>query len=316
MNRCLRKIHRAFAVSLQFGKIYLVLYLHGKDVSEIKAKPVLKILLDFTMLILFSVLVFGYDLNPFFHEVFGFGIFALFILHLIFNIPWFRAVAKGISAGTLNAKNTIYFILDSIFTLGILTILVSSPMISRFVVPGISSEISASALQAWVLVHDVSSYICFGVMILHTLLHVKFLIAVIKNMFRNVANKAVWRSAAGFTAAAGAAFFLYYQAQSAFDAGLAADSLTESSSSASSENSASSIGNSSSETYSSEQQSSISSSQSETSTVTPSLTDYLGGLFCNGCHKHCPLLYPQCSIGERQAVTAEAQYYSTYGVTE
>lgn len=43
-----------------------------------------------------------------------------------------------------------------------------------------------------------------------------------------------------------------------------------------------------------------------------SLDDYLKGLFCNGCGRHCSLLSPQCGKGERKAEQATAEYYNTY----
>ena len=45
---------------------------------------------------------------------------------------------------------------------------------------------------------------------------------------------------------------------------------------------------------------------------TLSLDDYLSTLYCNGCHKHCSLLTPQCGKGENQASQATAEYYENY----
>ncbi|MDD3241948.1 MAG: DUF4405 domain-containing protein [Bacilli bacterium] len=40
------------------------------------------------------------------------------------------------------------------------------------------------------------------------------------------------------------------------------------------------------------------------------LADYLSKLFCNGCHRHCPLSNPQCGIGENKKEQATEQYYN------
>ena len=45
----------------------------------------------------------------------------------------------------------------------------------------------------------------------------------------------------------------------------------------------------------------------------PSLSDYLGKLFCTGCGKHCSLLSPGCGHGRQQAQQAETQYVQEYG---
>lgn len=44
-----------------------------------------------------------------------------------------------------------------------------------------------------------------------------------------------------------------------------------------------------------------------------SLSDYLGGLYCSGCGRHCCLLSPNCGKGRTQAANAEAEYYEIYG---
>ena len=38
------------------------------------------------------------------------------------------------------------------------------------------------------------------------------------------------------------------------------------------------------------------------------LDEFLGKLYCTGCHRRCPLTVPQCSIGVRQAEEQAAAY--------
>lgn len=47
---------------------------------------------------------------------------------------------------------------------------------------------------------------------------------------------------------------------------------------------------------------------SQTVASLPTLQEYLGGLFCTGCHRHCPLLAPQCARGYTQAQEATQDY--------
>lgn len=50
----------------------------------------------------------------------------------------------------------------------------------------------------------------------------------------------------------------------------------------------------------------------QTDASIPTLDSYLGNLRCTGCGKHCSLLYPQCSIGVKQASSATTTYHSLY----
>jgi|GEM_PF-907484 len=44
-----------------------------------------------------------------------------------------------------------------------------------------------------------------------------------------------------------------------------------------------------------------------------SLDAYLSQLHCNGCHKNCSLLYPQCDKAQREIRVAEQNYQELYG---
>lgn len=43
------------------------------------------------------------------------------------------------------------------------------------------------------------------------------------------------------------------------------------------------------------------------------MEEYLKGLFCNGCGRHCSLLTPRCRKGDSKANAARTEYYNTYG---
>ena len=56
--------------------------------------------------------------------------------------------------------------------------------------------------------------------------------------------------------------------------------------------------------------------QSTTTTAAvPSLSDFLGKMFCTGCQRHCVLTSPQCSRGAMQAEQAEQDYAEQYGTS-
>jgi hypothetical protein len=45
-----------------------------------------------------------------------------------------------------------------------------------------------------------------------------------------------------------------------------------------------------------------------------SLDEYLSQLHCNGCHKNCSLLYPQCDKAQGEIRAAEQDYQELYGI--
>lgn len=53
--------------------------------------------------------------------------------------------------------------------------------------------------------------------------------------------------------------------------------------------------------------------QDEEEVVSVSLEEFLSGLFCTACGKHCPLTNPRCQKGLSQLQTAKDEYYSQYG---
>lgn len=50
----------------------------------------------------------------------------------------------------------------------------------------------------------------------------------------------------------------------------------------------------------------------QTDAAIPTLDNYLDNLICTGCNKRCSLLYPQCSIGVKQASSATTTYHTLY----
>ena len=44
----------------------------------------------------------------------------------------------------------------------------------------------------------------------------------------------------------------------------------------------------------------------------PSLEEFLSGMNCTGCGKHCSLLSPRCGRGEAQAEQAQYEYEQLY----
>lgn len=308
-----------------------------------KTKSAVKILLDITMYLLFIFLVFGFEISPLFHEVAGIGIVAMYALHLFLNRQFISAAFKGKIS---NTKCKINFVLDSVLLIGIITITATGILISNSLFPN-SLSIDYALLSG---VHSIASYVCLGVMTLHVAAHAKYMLAGIKNMFKNINKPAVVRAYASFAACFVIATVIYMQffgvdtyKQSDQVADIIASATRETSSSESSSEPSSSkpetldmtgslysasSSESSSETSSSseasiEESSEEESSSEETVSATPeptqtpavTLSDFLGNMTCTACGKRCSLLSPRCGRGEQQAQVASQTYYDEYGLS-
>lgn len=180
-------------------------------------------------------------------------------------------------------------------------------------------------------IHNVLSYMCLGIMLLHTLLHGKYLVGVFKKFPSAISGGEAKSALFRFSAGAAAAVVLY-SSLAVFktisdkqeylentDSENSHDNSRETFSETADESERSNNTQIGSSVTSDEYNSSISeSSDAESSksqpepTSTPTLEEYLSRLVCTGCGKRCSLLHPRCRKGEMRAETAKKQYYQTY----
>jgi cytochrome b561 len=332
-----------------------------------KTKNIFKLLLDFAMLIIYSLLLFGYSMGAVFHEVAGIGVGLFMILHLVLNVDWIKGLKKATEKG--NTRAIVMGTLDIILVSMMFVTVITGILISTVVFPSLLTF----GFDIILAIHNACSWITFGAMVLHFGLHLKYVAGAFKNMIANFSKPAVIRAYSLFAAVVVVASIIYAQfyaldgsAVSAIKAesslyssassssvssivtdsssqtsSYASSSETSSAASASSASAASAADSSAQDEAAADTETSSQAADNETITESSteeaaessseqivssaaesvaepavSLNEYLGGLNCTGCSRHCSLLSPRCGRGQAQATSATTQYYQEYGITE
>lgn len=285
-------------------------------------KVIVKIFLDIVMLVLYALLMFAQGLGGFFHETVGLGIGILFIIHVTLNIPMIKGLFKAVKSK--NAVKVITLVSDIALTVCMPIVIVTGALMAKdlFVV---NSGISWQLLFD---VHNILSYVCLGIMVLHLLMHAKYLVGVFKKLPSSGAElrSAVCRFSAG--AAAGVvlytslAVFKNYTDKDITNNQYLPDKNTVSTPSVISQPNSSvneSVPDNEKITESTADNEQITESaaserisESTETTPPPSVEEYLSSLICTGCGKRCSLLHPRCGKGQMQAERAKEQYNQTY----
>lgn len=257
-------------------------------------KKIFKLLLDVTMLILYILLIFGYRIGPFFHEVVGIGIGTLFIAHVILNGKVIRGLARTALRRGSSAKAKLFFYTDCILSLSMLVTIISGIMISDVV---FSFDFNSSILA----MHNISAYVSLVILSGHALLHLRYIAGVIRNSSRQKPSGFA-RALRRYSAVVAIAVTAYVFSSSAFN-GLSNDTTSNRTSLSDSETATSTENSTDTAT-----QASGSSSEDDA----PTLDEYLSNLYCTGCGRHCSLLSPQCGIGSAQSAAAQVDYNEEY----
>lgn len=292
-----------------------------------KRNFIIKIFIDITMVILYSLLMFAKGLGGFFHETVGTGIAIIFIIHILMNGSMLKGLFRSVKNG--NTGKMILLASDLALTICMPVVIVTGIFIAKelFVIQsGISWELLFN-------IHNVLSYVCLGIMVLHILFHAKYLAGVLKKLPSALSGKEMKSAIGRFSAGAFAAVLLYsslalYRNTSdkhnlsdksdfiddknnvstvpaeissdetepvlnAIEEGLASDSVDE-------------------KTLITEKPTDESSIAQAETTPPPTLEEYLSGLICTGCGRRCSLLSPRCGRGHMQASQAEEEYNQIY----
>jgi len=193
-----------------------------------KAKGIIRIILDITMLALFVVLLFAYQTGLVFHEVMGLSILLFFILHIVLNWKWVSKVTKDLFKKTkrlfsrkskdphgkmepaqineqtsdtkpseshhhhkgipARTKTPLMYVLDYVVLFGAIQITVTGIMISQVLWPAGLFNELLFQIHRW------TAYITVGFMGIHLLLHWKYLIAMFKAIFKKLKDPVVSRT--------------------------------------------------------------------------------------------------------------------------
>lgn len=278
-----------------------------------KTKQITKIFCDVLMFITFLLLVLRIG-NIAFHELLGVSVAVLYILHIALNLAWI----KKIFSNKINtSKDRIYICLDALLLAGIITITVTGIIISQVLFSFDSGNILCSQI------HHIASYITLAIMGIHIGAHIEYLYAFIIKTANNLFKKSGLKVMSAAVAIIIVFTIVYSQIYSSYKGNLQNNqsqntlinddtsknttTVSETTTSLTSTTSSSSTADS---TTSKEKK--TKSTTVQTTEAVPSLSDYLGNLFCTGCGKHCSLLSPQCGRGMQQAEQAQQEYESQY----
>lgn len=145
-----------------------------------KNKNITKIILDILMVSLFVVLLFAYNTGLIFHEIAGILIVCLFASHLILNRQWITAVTKNIISGKVKPKPLQMYILNIGLLVGVIIITVTGLMISTVIFPVGSYDPVIVTLHKW------SAYTTCGLIVIHMVLHAKYIITMLQKILENL----------------------------------------------------------------------------------------------------------------------------------
>lgn len=180
-----------------------------------KSNTVIKILLDVAMTILYVLLVFGMDLGLFFHEVAGIGIGALFAIHLALNKQMWRGLKKQVLSRKASKVKTILFLSDIFLPFGMLIVILTGVLIS---IELFNFPVGVYRMLLF-NIHNILSYVCLGILLVHILCHTKYLICVVKQLSGKLGTPEVKKGFRRFAAGATLAIVLYGVTYGAFHSG-------------------------------------------------------------------------------------------------
>lgn len=286
-----------------------------------KGTTLLKLLLDIAMCTIYIILMFEKETSSFFHEAAGIGIGILFIIHLILNRGMAKGLISEIGKGSAKANRQLLLASDIIVCIGMPIVIVTGILIAKelfFINSGLSRRTIFT-------LHYVMSYVCLGTLILHVVLHGKYLAGVcskISSIDNKELKSALCRFGAGAAAMVTLYSVMYVCLRKEKDCALQShdkknNKVTQPFSeqnqtdiNAPLENNASFEATDYGKTENDERD-----KQTFTDPAAediPTLEEYLGNLHCTGCHRNCSLLNPRCGKGRAQADQAQEKYSQIY----
>jgi|GEM_PF-1404902 len=281
-------------------------------------KMTAKIIFDMLLAALWIVLMIYSFTGPFWHEVIGTGILALFIIHIGYNIPLLKRTKHNMFKKG-HGLMTFKYMSDIVMTGLMLLTIISGILISKQIL----TSVEANNIALWTWIHNWAAYLSLIIMSIHVGLHWQMVTAVIFRPFKKLASSPAARRVGKIGWNLAAVGVMIYGLMASVNYDIPAYTAAASTQNSNNTNSSDHYGSGSSQSDdnyydeddndSSTLDMSTSSTSSYDTASTPTLEKYLGNLICTGCHRQCSLLSPQCSVGAQQASQAEQEYNSTYG---
>ncbi|MFZ5974008.1 MAG: cytochrome b/b6 domain-containing protein [Bacillota bacterium] len=271
-----------------------------------KAKKI-KVFTDILMAALFLLAMNTAVTGVLLHEVLGVTVAVLFSVHLVLNRQWIASITRNFWK-SVKPKVKAAYIFNIIIAVTTGMSILSGLFISQFLFPWLA----AGDIGLWHDVHVVSSWLALLLLIVHTVLHWRWIRGVVRQFAKQTARLKVLvsRTVVGLIASATiysliANDSLYRllspSVQNNTGTQIRQSEVTDSTVLVPSETSGSAGVN----------DAAVTAAPAAIDQVT--LEEFLGKLYCTACHRHCPLTNPQCSKGARQAEEQTAVYYAQYG---
>ena len=274
-----------------------------------KKKFVFKIIIDCIMGALFISMYFLTQTGILFHEVFGLLLGILVLIHLGLNQEWFKMIFKKGKKKTARTKRAIG--INFFLIVAITLIIISGLMISIVLLPGLN----VSHRYIFVAIHKLTAYGAVAFLLVHFLLHLKYMKGMIKKIAQHRRTKAV-RQVFVSTGALVVVVIMLYAAGTPILENVTLQQEAQTTE----EQKSIGIAKANQSTEQTIQEETVTSAEGDSgqtveNSTAPivSLNDYLSGLYCTGCSKHCPLIAPACAKGEAQAQVATQDYENIYG---
>ena len=258
-------------------------------------KLLLKIILDIVMTGILIILM-GFEVSgSLIHEILGIAVLLMIIIHNLLNIKWFHSV---LTSKKKNYMTIAKVILNMLLTIISILLLISSIIISQHVF----LFLNITNIGNWSYIHHLTAFLEIILVSVHIGFHWKMIMAAFRKMFC-IKSKNKFRT---FILRILAIILAILGIKASFDRNIATNLLPDSLSSSSDNDIASiesvAISTSTSTDDTDFSYNGVSVQDGDT------LNDFLGNLHCTACPKHCSLLSPQCSKGDRQVSEAEAVY--------
>ena len=260
-----------------------------------------KVILDICMAILFVLCMKYKFTGNFLHEVLG-GILLLgFIVHVSINHKYYKVMFQSKNVSGWGGKQIVSFIINCILLFAIPVMIFSSIVISKDVFCFMKLDLGQQRI--WRMVH----ILCAVILFLSSMVHLLFHMPLFKGMlWKNVGGQdfeKVW-SVGSKAVAILMSVFVIFTSTRAFQSVVEIKGHHEKR-----HQEQGYIKNKKPE----RQDEIIEDSPEEEQVLNPD--EYLRGLFCDGCGKHCSLLYPRCGVGVNQAEKAKEAYILENGTT-
>lgn len=273
-----------------------------------KPKTVAKMFVDLSMFVLYLLLTFTYENNTLFHEIAGIAIGGLFLLHIILNWKPTTNMVRKATAGKLDAGRRTQLIEDSVLFVSMIVCIGSGMMIAQdlYIGPGDGTFVD---------IHNIAAYMGLGIMGIHLLTHLKFIVGYFGQAARtSFAQKTTACASAVLVVITLMGSDLYLGTNDSTTSTAIAATTTETGSSSVSDrpqpDTTSSGGtgtttanaSTSTNTESTASASDTSSTSSATQGTTSSATTNTNTVTCcTLCHKNCPITALQCGKGKSWA---------------